>query len=73
MKCHVPHHKNCGGSKYPAGSFKTERGRRRERWSTKQDGQEGARDTTKKATTEGRPRRSIKKLNYAILHKKGRE
>ena len=77
MKCHVPHHTNCGGSKYPPGSFKTEGGRKTERWTTQQDGKRGARDTIPKATTEdqkqGRPRRSVKKLNYAILHKKGME
>ena len=77
MKCHVPHHKNCGGSKYPPGSFKTERGRRRERWTTKQDRQEGAKETRLEATKEdenqGRTRRSVKKINYAKLHKKGRE
>ena len=77
MKCHVPHHTNCGGSKYPPGSFKTEGGRKTERWTTQQDGKRGARDSKPKATTEdqkqGRPRRSVMKLNYAILHKKGLE
>ena len=37
MKCHVPQHTNCAGSIYPPGSFKTERGRKRERWTTRQD------------------------------------
>ena len=41
------------------------------------DEQDGARDTRSKATTEEdkqhRPRRNIKKMNYAMLHKKGRE
>ena len=77
MKCHVPHHTNCGGSIHPPGSFKTEGGRRRERWTTRQDGQEGARDTLSEATKEDdnqeRPRRNVKKINYAMLHKKGRE
>ena len=77
MKFYVPHHTNCGGRKYPPGSFKTEGGRKRERWTTKQDGEQGARDTISEATKEdhkqGRPRRSVKKINYAILHKKGRE
>ena len=67
----------CGGSKYPPGSFKTEGGRKTERWTTQQDGKRGARDSKPKATTEdqkqGRPRRSVMKLNYAILHKKGLE
>ena len=41
------------------------------------DEQEGARDTLSEATTEDdnqqRPRRNVKKINYAMLHKKGRE
>ena len=41
------------------------------------DEQDGARDTRPKATTEEdkqhRPRQNIKKMNYAMLHKKGRE
>ena len=79
MKCHIPQHKKCGGSIHPPGSFKSGAGRKRERWTTREESVVGcpSASTKKDADEEGarqeRPRRKVKKINYAILHKKGKE
>ena len=81
MKCHVPQHTKCAGSIHPSRSFKTGGGRKRERWTTRQDPVVGCPSATtntdaddeQEGASQQRIRRNVKKINYAMLHKKGRE